>query len=257
MIAQAKLSPPADEVLDKYIQAVGGAQKLSALTSFVARGTSIGYGPEGEKRAVEIFARAPGQRTTIIHTASGDSTTAVDTRAAWIAAPHRPVAVLPLTGQELEGAQFDARLSFPGQIKASLMKWRVGLPAMVNDRDANVVQGQSAGGAVATLYFDAETGLLLRQLRYADSPVGRIPTLIDYADYRDVAGVKMPFRWTVIWLDGKDTFELTERTAERARGRGAVCQARGAGCAAATSVMPRRHDDRFATKHTKITEDDF
>jgi outer membrane lipoprotein-sorting protein len=210
VIAQAKLAPAADAVLDKYIQALGGAQKLAALTSFVAKGTSVGYGPEGEKRPVEIFAQAPGQRTTIIHTASGDSTTTFDGRNAWIAAPHRPVPVLALTGQELDGVRFDAGLSFPGRVKESLTKWRVGLQATINDRDVDVVQGQSAGGAVATLYFDSENGLLVRQLRYADSPVGRIPVMVDYSDYRDVSGVKMPFRWAVTWLDGKDTFELTD-----------------------------------------------
>jgi photosynthetic reaction center cytochrome c subunit len=47
-------------------------------------------------------------------------------------------------------------------------------------------------------------------VRFAPSKVGRLPTQIDYADYRDVAGVKLPFRWTVTWLSGVDTFELTE-----------------------------------------------
>ena len=50
----------------------------------------------------------------------------------------------------------------------------------------------------------------MRQVRYAQSPVGRIPTQIDYADDRDVSGIKMPFRWTVIWLDGQDTVQLNE-----------------------------------------------
>ena len=47
-------------------------------------------------------------------------------------------------------------------------------------------------------------------MRYTDSPVGLNPTQIDYADYRDVSGVKMPFRWTVSWLDGRSTIELSE-----------------------------------------------
>ena len=51
--------------------------------------------------------------------------------------------------------------------------------------------------------------MLVRQVRYTDSPVGRLPTQIDYSDYRDVAGVKMPFKWTTTWLDGRDTFEIT------------------------------------------------
>lgn len=209
-IGQARNAPPPDQVLDKYIKAVGGSERLAALTSFAAKGVSVGYGPEGEKRPVEIFAKAPGQLTRIIHTASGDNTTTYDGRAAWIAAPHRPVAVLGLTGHDLDGAKLDAALAFPGGIKQALTKWRVGFPGTINDREVQIVQGTSTGGALATLYFDAESGLLVRQLRYSDSPVGRIPTLIDYADYREVAGIKMPFRWTVTWLDGRDSFELDE-----------------------------------------------
>jgi hypothetical protein len=210
VIGQARGAPPADEVLEKYIKALGGPERLAALTSFVAKGISVGYGPEGEKRPVEIFAKAPDQLARIIHTASGDNTVTYDGRAAWISAPHRPVPVLGLTGHDLEGAKLDATLAFPGRIKQVLTKWRVGLATTIDDREVQVVQGTSPGGALATLYFDAESGLLVRQVRYADSPVGRIPTLIDYADYRDVAGVKMPFRWTVTWLDGRDSFELEE-----------------------------------------------
>lgn len=206
---QAPGAPPADQVLDKYLQALGGTQRLAKLTSFVAKGTSAGYGPESDKRPVEIYARAAGQRTTIIHTGSGDSTTTFDGRAAWIAAPHRPVPVLALTGHELDAARLNAELSFPAQIKQALTGWRVGFPATINDRRALVVQGTGPQGAIANLYFDEETGLLVRLINFADSPVGRSPTQIDYAEYREVAGVKMPFRWTVTWLDGRETFELS------------------------------------------------
>jgi len=209
LFEQARGAPPADEVLDRYIQALGGARRLAGLTSFVAKGISVGYGPESEKRPVEIFARA-GQRTTIIRTSGGNSTTTYDGTAGWISAPFRPVAVLALSGQEVDGLKLDADLSFPAGIKQALTKWRVAFPATINDREVQVVQGTSARGTVATLYFDAESGLLVRQVRYVESPVGRIPTQVDYADYRDVAGVKMPYRWITTWLDGRDTFELSE-----------------------------------------------
>jgi hypothetical protein len=61
-----------------------------------------------------------------------------------------------------------------------------------------------------TLYFDTQTGLLTRLMRYADSPVGRIVTQYDYEDYRPVADVKIPFKWTRTWLDGRSRFELTD-----------------------------------------------
>ena len=73
-----------------------------------------------------------------------------------------------------------------------------------------VVEGLNAGLAPAIFFFDKESGLLVRVVRYADSPVGRIPMQTDYADYREVSGVKMPFRWTTTWLDGRSTIELRE-----------------------------------------------
>ena len=211
LVVTAPGAPTADSILDRYIQALGGVQKLAALTSFVARGTSAGYGPESDKRPVEIYAKSPGQRATIIHTLNGDSTSTFDGRVGWIAAPLAPVTVTPRTGGELAGAKLDAELSFPGSIKRALGQWRVGRPAVVNDRKVQVLQGTAAGGTmIATLYFDDESGLLVRLLRYANSPVGRIPTQYDYSDYRDVSGVKMPYRWTLTWLDGRDNYELNE-----------------------------------------------
>jgi photosynthetic reaction center cytochrome c subunit len=50
----------------------------------------------------------------------------------------------------------------------------------------------------------------VRQVRYINTAVGLNPTQIDYADYRDVSGIKVPFRWTVTWLDGRSTYELSE-----------------------------------------------
>jgi hypothetical protein len=211
VLVAAPGAPSADQILDKYIQALGGAQRLAGLTSFAARGTRSGYGPESDKVPVEIFAKAPGQRTSIIHTLNGDSTTTFDGRSGWLAAPLKPVPVLPLTGGELDGAKLEAELAFPVRIKQALGQWRAGGPAFIDGHKTQVIQGTSVGGAaLATLYFDDVSGLLVRLLRYANSPVGRIPTQIDYADYRDVAGVKMPFRWTVTWLDGRDNYELSE-----------------------------------------------
>ncbi len=80
--------------------------------------------------------------------------------------------VLPLTGGELDGAKLDAEMAFPAQIKQVLSKWRVGRTSIVNDRKVQVVQGSTASGAIATLYFDDESGLLVRVLRYSNSPVG-------------------------------------------------------------------------------------
>jgi outer membrane lipoprotein-sorting protein len=200
----------ADAVFDKYLAAVGGAARASALTSFTATGTSTGYGPDSEPQPFELAARAPNQRAAVVRASDGARATVFDGRSGWIAAPHRPVDVLALGGADLDGLRIDAELAFPSRIKQVAGQWRVGAASVIGDREVQVVQGTGAGGALVTLSFDAESGLLVRQVRYVPSPVGRLPTQVDYADYRDVAGVKLPFRWTVTWLDGKDTVELKD-----------------------------------------------
>ena len=135
-----------------------------------------------------------------------------ETARAWLAAPitERPVTVQALTGGDLEAARLEAELTFPGRIKQTFTTWRVGLPTTIDDRDVQVVQGSGTGQGMATFYFDKESGLLVRLVRYADSVVGRIPMQTDYSDYREVAGVKLPFKWMYTWLDGRFTIELTD-----------------------------------------------
>jgi hypothetical protein len=74
----------------------------------------------------------------------------------------------------------------------------------------NIIQGTGPRGLLVTLYFDKDSGLLLRELRYGNGPIGRVPTQIDYADYKDVDGIKLPFRITYAWLDGRDSIVLNE-----------------------------------------------
>jgi outer membrane lipoprotein-sorting protein len=114
------------------------------------------------------------------------------------------------TGGELDGARLDAELTFPGRIKQVLGQWRANLPTTINERRVNILQGTSATGAIATLYFDYESGLLTRVVRYASSAMGRVPTQIDFSDYREVSGVKVPFKWSFAWVSGRDEIELKE-----------------------------------------------
>ena len=210
--AQPSAGPTVDQILEKYIQAVGGAERLANLTSFIAKGTYLGYDTDQSKVPVDIYAKAPGQRTTIMHTLIGDSTTTYDGRTGWLAANDKPVPVLALPpGEDSDGLKLDAELSFPAQIKQSLSQWRAGFPdASIGDRPVVVVQGTTAARSRVKLFFDKESGLLVRQVRYVDTPVGIVPTQVDYADYRDVSGVKMPYRLTLTWTDGRSTIELSE-----------------------------------------------
>jgi hypothetical protein len=210
ILADGVGQPAAEEILDKYVQTIGGAQRVAALTSYVATGVYLGF-DDYQKYPVEVYAQAPGRRTTIMHGAFGDITWTFDGRAGWAAAPPEtaPVPVVPLTGGDLAGARVEAELAFPARITQMLVEWRAGDPAIIGDREFQVVQGKLApGGLPIKLYFDPMTGLLTRLVYYNDTPVGRIPTRIDYSDYRDVSGIRMPFKWTTTWTDGRMIFEI-------------------------------------------------
>jgi photosynthetic reaction center cytochrome c subunit len=222
-----------ESILDKYIQASGGAQRLAGLTSFVGKGTSVGFGGFGGGGNVEIDAKAPDKRSTIIlfkeETGRGDQIRTYDGRTGWVRTPLNVLGEFQLVGSDLDGARFDAQLSFPGQIKQILTNLKTGPPTSITDLPApssqsslqkdvtlgqthvvEVVQGTGPRGLLVTLYFDRQSGLLLRELRFGNSPIGRVPTQIDYADYRDVNGIKLPFRITYAWLDGRDSIVLSE-----------------------------------------------
>ena len=202
------LSP--EQILDRYIQALGGEERLASLKTFAGQGTYEGYDSYHVKVPLELYARAPGERSIIAHTPNGDSTTTFDGHAGWVAAVDKPVHLLPLLpGPELDGATLDAALCFPAGIKQALSQWRNGFPVTtIEDREVQVIQGIAAGGSRVKLYFDSKTGLLARQLRYTNTIVGTIPIQIDYSDYREVAGVKMPFHWVVTWTGGQSIMEL-------------------------------------------------
>lgn len=203
--------PSAEEILNAYVEAIGGAQRLARLTSFAAKGTYQGFDTYDQKVPYEVYAKAPNQRTVIVRTQNGVNTTTFDGTSGFVAAVDKPVPLLPLArGGEFDAVKLDADLAFPGGIERALGNWRVGFPiTSIDGKDVNIVQGTGATGSRIKLFFEAESGLLSRIVRYTNTMVGTVPTQIDYSDYREVDGVKMPFKTVVTWTSGQATIELT------------------------------------------------
>jgi photosynthetic reaction center cytochrome c subunit len=201
--------PTIDQILDKYIQALGGADALSKITSYAGTGTSTTFGADQINKA-EIFAKAPDKYVTIVHQREGDMVRTYDGHDAWVVLPLTVTGEYQLTATAAEGGKLDGQLAFPGNIKTFFNTWKVSFPANIDGKDVNVVQGTGPGGFIATFYFDKQTGLLMRLVRYANSAVGRVPTQIDFSDYRPVAGVLMPFKRNYGWVSGREEYTLTE-----------------------------------------------
>ncbi len=213
-IPGGKVTVQPSQLLDRYLQALGGSAALSKLTSFVGKGTYEGFDSDFAKVPVDVYAKAPNMRTTVVHMSAGDATTVFDGKQGWSAAPPElvPVTLLPLLGADLEGARLDGELAFPVNIKNILTDWRGGYaPVTLDGKPADVIDGKMPGGTRIKLFFDKATGLLVRQARFTDTMVGTVTTHVTYSDYRTLpgVGVKVPFKWQVTWVDGQSTIELT------------------------------------------------
>jgi len=198
-----------DQVFAKYMQALGGAQKVAALTSFIARGTYGGFNTGGADIPIEIDAKAPNQRMQIVRAPDAENVKTYNGQKAWVSEGWRPLPLMELTGGNLEGARIEALTLFPATIKDAFTGWQAGT-ATIDDKPVQVLQGRSAGQPLPVNFYFDENGLLVRTVRWNRTPVGTVPTQMDFSDYRDVAGVKMPFKTVITWTDGQNTIVLNQ-----------------------------------------------
>jgi hypothetical protein len=202
--AKETSGPAAEPLLDKYVQAAGGAA-IEKITSRVMKG-SIDFG--GQSLPIDIYAKEPDRRISFTHMSGGDSITAFDGHDGWLGTPGRPAH--EMHGSELDAASMDADLHLPLHWKTMFSAMRVEGTEKIGDRRAYVLVGERAGKTPVRLYLDEESGLLLRVVRFGDTALGWLPTQIDYADYRETDGVKVAYRWTLSRPGGRFTIQVSE-----------------------------------------------
>jgi len=183
--------PKGESLLDKYFTSVGGNDALKKVSSRIQQGNMTLAG--NRKIPIEIYEKAPNKRVSAVHLKDGESLTGFDGKAGWMAVPGR---VHMMTPGESEGAQMDADIALPAHLSSMFSKLEVSEGESIDGHPTWLVVGQREGKPDVQLYFDKQSGLLLRLVRYTDSPLGLNPLQIDFADYRDSGGVKIPFRWT-------------------------------------------------------------
>ncbi len=89
---------------------------------------------------------------------------------------NEPVPMILLTGGDLDGAKLDADLAFPSMLKQNLSKWHAGFPAVtIDNHPVQVVEATAAGGTQVKLFFDKDSGLLLRATRFVERSWGTSP----------------------------------------------------------------------------------
>jgi photosynthetic reaction center cytochrome c subunit len=197
--------PTADQLFEKYLKAAGGTAAIDRVTSRVMKGT-ITFGDRNVP--IEIYSKGPDERASLMHAPHGDDITVFDGHEGWLAGPGHPVR--EMHGPDIDAAAMDADLQFPAHLKDMFSKVEVRGKEKVGENDAYLVVGERDGKTPLRLYFDGQSGLLVRLVRFGETPLGRLPTQIDYADYRDVSGVKIPYRWTLARPGGRFTIQVSD-----------------------------------------------
>ncbi len=197
--------PAVDQIIAKYLQAIGGAEAVAKISTRIQKGTlTVGT----KTFPVEVLAQAPAKRVTTVRLPGGENVTGTNEEEGWLSVAGRPPHEMDQS--ELDAARLDAELFFPTYLKQIFKEFRIQKKELIGNTQAYVVLGVRQDQPPVELYFDEELGLLLRMQRYAETPVGRNPTRIDYADYREQGGVKTPFRWTVARPNSRFTVQIEQ-----------------------------------------------
>jgi photosynthetic reaction center cytochrome c subunit len=195
--------PTAGQLLDKYLAAAGGADALHKIKTRVQKGTVDAM---GQQYPIEIYSEGPEKRLSISHASFGESVTAYNGQAGWLATPR---GVHPMNESERQSARIDAQVYFPSRIRELYQEFKV-LPGETIDGHATfLVTANGANTQPLRLYFDQQTGLLVRLIRYTETPLGRNPVEVDYSDYRETNGVKIPYQWTLTRTNGSFTIRIS------------------------------------------------
>jgi photosynthetic reaction center cytochrome c subunit len=196
--------PTVAQLLDNYIGALGGSAAIEKITTRLEKGTTTFH---GQAQTVEILTQAPDKQSIVRHMSGTESiVTTFDGQSGWSVAPGRPPR--EMHDADITAARIDADLQFPLHIQKIFPELRQEYPEKIADRDAYLLLALREGQPPVKLYFDEQSGLLVRMVRYAETPLGRNPTQIDYADYRDVDGVQIPFRITTSQPGNTSTIQL-------------------------------------------------
>jgi hypothetical protein len=201
--AAAAAQPTVQQVYEKYLAAVGGQAAAAKFQTQILKGTVAQS--QDRNATFEVTTKAPDKYLLVVKTPQGSMWRGLTGSTGWTANPQRGTRELGPT--ELVEARRVADLF--GLVKftpSSTM--RVAGRRKLNDRDVIVVVDRASETVQRRYFFDAETGLLTRLVTLTDALLNNLPEQIDFEDYRDVDGAKVPF---VVRVSAIDTFNSYTR----------------------------------------------
>ncbi len=204
--AEAKDQPTADQILDRYVEAIGGAPALAKLTTRSIKGARVSE--SGRTYTLEIVEKAPNLGLLTSTSPKGEVTRdGFDGATAWNSSDGSA-----FPSQGLDGARIarDAQFFVDTDVKKRYPRRFVVGKDSIGGEDAYLVRAGGHGDVSEMLYFSVNSGLLLRRIVLTQTALGRYDEQTDFSDYRDVDGVKLPFTVTRMEAAARHTEKYSE-----------------------------------------------
>ena len=199
--------PSADQILDKYVAAIGGEAAWHKLHSRVSKGT-IDIPAMSISGPVEITEKAPDFSLAVVTIGPATFKRGFDGTNAWADDPQNGLRIL--SGAEAEDSKRQADFYHQVNMRKYYSKWNVSGTQKIGDHDAYAVEATSTAGDLDKMYFDAQSGLLVRAITTVHSPQGDQVIQADLTDYRDTDGIKLPFSVHQSSVQAEYTITFTE-----------------------------------------------
>ena len=199
--------PTVDQVLAKYAQAMGGEAAFRKLTSRVMKGTQISA--DGNAIPLETYQVVPDKLATVLTGKQGATMTGYNGTVGWQKGPRGQ---RQMSGAQLEQMKRAADFYGDFKLKEAYPNLMVAGREKIGDREAFVLVSKPSTSRTEKLYFDTQSGLLLRILTIINTIIAPVPSQLDFEDYRDVDGVKLPFiiRYSPVEAHDSWTRKFTE-----------------------------------------------
>jgi photosynthetic reaction center cytochrome c subunit len=186
--------PTVDQILERYVQALGGRELLEKFTTRVSRGSRIGA--DGVLVPEEVYQKAPDKLLVITRYPGLAFTTRFNGNRAWARDRDKENEIV---GEDLAELTREGTFYKEISLKDLYSSMTPAGKATVGEKEAYVIEATSRLGHPEKLYFDTQTGLLLRRYRETKTVLGPFPLQVDFEDYQVVDGIKLPLtiRWAM------------------------------------------------------------
>jgi hypothetical protein len=207
--SKPKETPPtADQILARYTEALGGKAAIDKLQSRVLKGSLLTS--NGITLGYELYQSGPDKLYTVLITPKeGNFELGFDGSVGWEKSVH---GVRPIEDTELFYLRRYPDLFKDIKLKEQFTRLTFAGKEKLEGKEVYVLRGTTADNKRERLYFDAQTGLLLRRSLTVPTMIGVIPEQVDFEDYRDVGGMKLPFTIRVSSID--PIFSTTRKFSE-------------------------------------------